>query len=96
MNYPRTLVGATIRFTVKATEYDSDDTDSTAILLKNVSSHTNAAAGESLITIDPDDTQDTTPGTYFYDLKVEEADGSVYKIDEGKFILGGSPTNRLT
>lgn len=90
------IVGATIRFTVKSSEYDTDDTDTTAPLKKNVTSHTDAANGLSAITINPSDTQDIVPGKYFYDIKVQLASGVVHKIDEGKFILDGSPTNRLT
>lgn len=90
-----TLVGATIRFTVKTVEYDTNVTDSTAVITKNITSHTNAAAGLSLITIDPTDTSTLTPGKYNYDIKVAEAGGAIYKIDEGTIKLDGSPTNRL-
>lgn len=89
------LVGATVRFTVKSTEYDSSADDSTALITKNVTSHTDAAAGLSMITIDPTDTATLTPGKYHYDIKVAEASGAVYKIDEGTLKLDGSPTNRL-
>lgn len=87
-----TLVGATIRFTMKTTEWDADTTDSDAILLKNVSG--GDADGNATITIDPADTATITPDKYFYDIKVEEAGGEIYKIDEGTVKLDGSPTNR--
>lgn len=87
-----TLVGATVRFTIKSSEYDADMDDSTAILLKNVVDGN--SSGEATITIDPEDTAEVTPGNYFYDIKVEEAGGEIYKIDEGKIKLDGSPTNR--
>lgn len=90
---PATLVGATVRFTVKTAEYDSNWTDSDAIILKNITDGT--ADGEATIVIDPVDTAQVDPDAeYFYDIKVEEADGSIYKIDEGKIKLDGSPTNR--
>lgn len=89
------LAGATIRFTVKSVEYDDSTTDSTAVIAKNVTSHTNAAAGLSSILINPTDTATLTPGKYRYDIKVAEAGGAVYKIDEGIITLDGSPTNRL-
>lgn len=91
---PTTLVGATVRFTVKTEEFDSNVTDSDALVLKNVTN--GDAEGNATITIDPVDTATTEPGNYFYDIKVEEAGGDIYKIDEGKFKLDGSPTNRLT
>lgn len=98
VNYQRngeaaTLVGATVRFTAKTSEYDDSTTDATASISKNVTDGT--SAGEATITIDPADTATLAPGTYFYDIKVEEAGGDVYKIDEGKIKLDGSPTNRL-
>lgn len=91
---PATLVGATVRFTVKTTEYDADATDADALVLKNVTS--GDSEGNATITIDPADTATVEPGNYFYDIKVEEAGGEIYKIDEGKFKLDGSPTNRLS
>lgn len=94
-----TLVGATLFFTVKSTEYDSDLLDSTAVLSKTKSTYVaagdNAAAGIAVITIDPTDTQALAPGTYFYDIKVKNAAGEVYKLSEGQLILDGSPTNRI-
>lgn len=89
---PATLVGGVVRFTVKSTEYDSDADDSDAILVKNVSD--GDAQGHATISIDPVDTATITPGNYYYDIKVENADHDIYKIAEGRFKLDGSPTNR--
>lgn len=87
-----TLVGATVRFTMKTVEWDTNVTDSDAILLKNITDGN--SAGEATITIDPVDTATVTPDKYYYDIKVEQADGEIYKIDEGTIKLDGSPTNR--
>jgi len=89
-----TLVGATVRFTVKDIEYDASTDDATALVEKNVTDGN--SSGEAEIVLDPVDTATIEPGKYYYDIKVEEAGGEVYKIDEGRFNLGGSPTNRLT
>lgn len=89
---PATLVGATVRFTVKDVEYDSNWTDTDALISKNVT--TGNAAGEATITIDPADTAELAPDKYYYDIKVQEAGGNIYKIDEGRLQLDGSPTNR--
>ena len=93
---PSSLVGGTVRFTVKTSEYDSNASDSSAVIIKNVTSHTDAVNGVSSITINPTDTATLTPGKYYYDIKVAEAGGAVYKIDEGTIKLDGSPTNRLS
>lgn len=92
------LVGATIRFTMKSAEYDADTDDSTALLIKNVTDGN--ADGEAVILFEPADTASLAPSTaqspYYYDTKVELANGEIYKIDEGTVILDASPTNRLT
>lgn len=90
------LEGATIRFTVKPTEYDSNASDTTATIMKNVTVHTDAAAGLSSIVLNPTDTALVVPNTYYYDIKVAEAGGAIYKIDEGTIKVDGSPTNRIT
>lgn len=89
---PTTLVGATVRFTMKTVESDQDMTDASAILLKNVTD--GDVDGNATITIDPIDTAAIVPNDFFYDIKVEEAGGAIYKLDEGKIKLDGSPTNR--
>lgn len=90
------LTGATVRFTMKDAEYDTSIDDTTASVKKNVD--TGTSGGEFTITLDPSDTSELEPGDYFYDIKVDKAsDGvTVYKIDEGKIKLDGSPTNRLS
>lgn len=90
------LVGASVFFTVKTTEFDGDTSDTTAVLSKTVTSHTDAAGGITTITINPADTATLTPATYFYDIKVKESTGAIYKCDEGKLVLDGSPTNRMS
>jgi len=90
------LVGATVRFTMKTAEYDSSTTDTTAVVTKNVTNGT--ALGVAVITLNPADTATLTPGKYYYDIKVDVASNgvTVYKLDEGEIILDGSPTNRLS
>lgn len=87
-----TLVGATVRFTVKTVEWDDSMTDATAVVQKNITDGN--SSGEATITVDPADTDTLEPGKYYYDIKVEEAGGEIYKIDEGTIKLDGSPTNR--
>lgn len=91
---PTTLIGATVRFTMKDVEYDTSTDDSTAELKKDVTNGT--VDGTASIIILPTDTATLVPNSYYYDVKVEDASGNIYKIDEGKVKLGGSPTNRQT
>lgn len=89
---PHTLVGSIVYFTVKAEEYDNNLNDTSAKIKKDVFS--GDASGFAEITILPEDTRSLEPGSYTYDIKVKEPSGDIYKMDEGKFILDGSPTNR--
>lgn len=91
---PATLVGATVRFTVKTAEFSEDADDSDAVITRDITDGT--AEGTAEFTLNPADTATLAPADYFYDIKVEEAGGDVYKIDEGKIKLDGSPTNRLS
>lgn len=90
------LTPATVRFTMKSAEYDENFTDADALLLKNITDGT--AEGAYNIILNPSDTAEIVPGNYFYDIKVDlNSDGvDVYKLEEGKVKLDGSPTNRLS
>ncbi|MBM4644768.1 hypothetical protein GS464_20225 [Rhodococcus hoagii] len=70
--------------------------DSTAIVKKDVTDHTDPDHGVSAIIIDPSDTELINPGTYYYSIHVLEADSSRYKIDEGKIRIDGAPGNRIS
>lgn len=87
------LVDAVVRFTMKTKEFDADADDSDAVLKKDVSDGN--AQGEATIVISPADTATLEPKKYYYDIKVEEAGGDIYKVDEGTIQLDGSPTNRM-
>jgi hypothetical protein len=76
------LTGATVYFTVK-TVPDADVTDSTAVITKDITSHTDAAAGLTTIALTPTDT-DVTPGDYGYDIKLKKASGEQSTITVGK------------
>jgi len=91
---PASLVGATLRFTVKSEEWDDDQPDGTAEIIKNVTSHTDAPGGISQIKILPTDTVAMDPGKFFYDIKVEEAGGDIFTLAHGPFQLEATPTNR--
>lgn len=89
---PTSLVGSTVYFTAKADRYDSDATDTSAIIQKTIT--TGTADGKYTITIDPADTATATPASGYYDIKVKNAANEVYLLATGKYKLTGSPTNR--
>lgn len=90
------LIGATIRFTMKAVEFDEIMDDSTADVIKNITDGT--IDGAYTIVVLPIDTKDNIPGTYYYSTKVDVfSDGlEIYEIDEGTIKLDGDPTNRIS
>lgn len=92
---PTTLVGATVRFTVKSTEFDDDSTDSDALILENVTN--GSSGGVATISLSPTQTY-VEPGNYFYDIKVDVNSNAItiYKMAEGKVKVSGSPTNRTS
>lgn len=92
----QSLIGATVRFTMKDAVYDDDTADADALLKKNVTN--GDAEGNFVIALAPSDTATIEPGNYFYDIKVDvNSDGSiVYPLDDGTIVLEGSPTNRLS
>lgn len=88
-----TLVGATLYMTVKDKEFDKDQSDTTSLIKKTVSSHTDAANGKSVIKLSPQDTW-IKPGNYYYDIQVKESNGDVYELSQGRFTVDNSSTNR--
>lgn len=96
---PIDLTGATVYFTAKSAEFDTDASDTNAAIKKDVTEHVDenglpsAAAGISTILLEPTDTT-KTPGNYFYDITVKYASGVVNTPIEGKITIDGKPTNR--
>ena len=91
----RSLVDATVFFTLKKNSHDDDADDSNAILKKTVTVHTSAGAGLTTISLTDTDTN-IRPKNYFYDIKVKEANGLIYKATSGSCRVEGSPTNRIS
>lgn len=92
---PRTLVGATVYFTVKENKFDSDADDSESAIYKTITSHTTPASGLTTITLTDTDTN-VTPKNYFYDVRVKETDGNIYMATSGRCRVNGTPTNRAS
>jgi hypothetical protein len=90
------LTGTTLYFTVKPVVEDDSQDDSTAVIKKTVTSHSDPTNGLSGFTLTDVDTY-ITPGKYHFDFLVEDASG---KTDPpsvfGDFIVKGHPGNRQT
>lgn len=94
-NTARPLTGHTVLFTVKDVPYDDDADDSTALIAKTVTSHTNAAGGITEIALTDDDTN-LTPMQYFYDIVVVESSGERYRAKRGRFEIVSGVGNRIS
>ena len=90
---PVSLVGATVYFTVKVESWDTNMTDSDALIKKTITTHSNPTQGITTFTIDDADTN-IDAGKYNYDLVVEYAGKSEPPSLYGRFIVTGTPTNR--
>lgn len=90
------ITGATIRFTVKTSEWDDSTDDSTASITAS-GSIVSAADGTYSIALTPTDTE-IDAGKYFYDIKIDmDSDGTdIKRLAKGKLTIDGSPTNRTS
>lgn len=86
------LTGATVYFTAKA-DFDNDETDSSAVISKDITSHTDPTGGTTTLLLTSDDT-DVTPGTYKCDVHVKTADGTVIVYEPEKLIIKPTVTLR--
>lgn len=65
------LTGKTLYFTVKADKFDSDANDTTAIISKTITTHTDAAGGVTSFTLTDTDTY-KEPGKYYFSFLIED------------------------
>lgn len=70
------ITGWTLFMTIKRRPEDTDDE---ALISKTITSHTDAANGETLVTLTHDETKDLA-GQYYYDVQVKKGDGSIMTV----------------
>jgi len=87
------LVGATLYFTVKEEEWDSDAPDASALIKKTITSHTDAAGGISNFTLTDADTY-LEPGTYYFDVVIDVGGAAEPPSLLGQFVVKAKVTNR--
>lgn len=86
------ITGWTIFFTVKR---NMDADDDSADLQKDVTSHTDAAAGETEITLTDADTDDLS-GCYYYDIQYKDDSGLIKTVLKGTIEFVEDVTRRIT
>jgi hypothetical protein len=87
------MTGGKVYFTVKNVEYDTDNTDSSAMPQKIVPTFSNSGLLASWKLTDSDTYIE--PGKYFYDIVYENASGEASPpIFEGTITIKPHPTNK--
>ena len=76
------LTGATVSLTVKV-DYDDDQTDSSAVVSKDVTSHDDPTNGKTTVVLTPADT-DVEAGSYVYDIRLKKSSGEITTVAVGK------------
>jgi hypothetical protein len=89
------ITGYTIFFTVKPKANWDDTLDTSALIQKNVTSHTNAAGGLSEVLLSATDTN-IEPGVYMYDMQLKDGSGNILTFINGNFTVTADVTRRTT
>lgn len=76
------ITNYTLYFTVKS---DKADSDASALIAKQITSHTNPTIGETQIPILDTDTKGLTAGTHFYDIRCNDGSGAISTLLRGNF-----------
>jgi hypothetical protein len=94
-----TYLGATLIFTVKTVQNDTDATDVTNAVLtpKKITMTGSTFPQTTQIKISPTDVPSTiAPGNYYYSIKVIDSNGDEYPCDSGQFTLKAITTNETS
>ena len=86
------ITGYTVFMTVKL-NFDTDETDSQAIISKTVTSHTDPTNGITTISLSDSDTTIDVKD-YYYDMTFKDTSDKIHSIQEGKFEVSNAVTNR--
>ena len=87
---PIDITGWTVYFTVKQNE---DDPDSSAVISKTVTTHTDPTQGKTLIEVSADETYNLL-GQYFYDVQSKNTDDEIKTPVFGSILFEKDVTRR--
>lgn len=82
---PINLTGGKVYFTVNSSNAPTDD--SSAVIAKTVTSFSAPTSGVATISLTNTDTQNITPGTYYYDVQLKDASGNVVSSKQATFTV---------
>ncbi len=78
------ITGSTVWLTVKSSISDPDES---ALIQKQVTTHSNPTQGETQISLLPVDTSDVSVGRYEYDMQLIESSGKITTFMRGVFSI---------
>jgi hypothetical protein len=84
------ITGWTVYFTVKESQKDSD---SSAIIQKDITSHIDGEHGRTEIVLTPEDT-DITSRVYWYDIVVKDDEDNINVVSHGRLKVVEHATDR--
>jgi hypothetical protein len=105
VNYPTSIVGGKIFFTLSASKAPADDSAAlisktvvpslTTIVVNGTTYTIDPALGQGLIMLNNADTQALVPGVYYYDAQVVDTNGSVSSTVADTFQVVADITRRV-
>lgn len=87
------ITGWTVFFTVKNSP---DDSDTAAVIKKDITSHTAPTEGKTSISIASADTDNKTPKEYYCDIQIKKSTGKIRTVDCGAFEIHTDITRRIS
>lgn len=95
LTFPYDITGQTVFFTVKSEAGLSSADDTGAAISKTVTVHTDATSGITDIELTDDDTR-ITPGIYWFDVQIKDADGGVASAKKQQIEFVSDVTKRTS
>lgn len=86
------LTGKTLFFTIKTIKTDPD---TSALIRKDINSHTNPTGGITALTLSHDET-DLTAGIYYFDFQLVDSSSNVTTLFTGTFTVTQDVTRRTS
>lgn len=92
---PIDLTGSTVFFTVKTLANADNPDDSSAIILKTITSHYDPTNGRTRIELSSADTS-ISAGSYWFDIQIKDSGGKISSCEKGQIEILQDITRRTS
>lgn len=89
----KNLTGCTVYFTVNATK--EPVSDASAVIAKSTTSFASPTTGIATISLTNADTQNITPGSYYYDVQLKDASGNISSEEQDRCVVKPDTTRSV-